>query len=93
MFIGLVERSLGLDHASQSQVGATLIGLLGVFVDATHALVSNIENEANDHGRLSKQGSSLDNVIVVKLKSRWVFIKLKRALNVAKVVVLELDEP
>jgi hypothetical protein len=37
---------------------------------------------------MSEQSSSLYNVVLVKVYSSWVFIKLKRALNVAKVVVL-----
>ena len=44
MLIGLIECSLGLDHASEAQVGGALPGLLWVLVDTTHALVSHVKD-------------------------------------------------
>ena len=48
VLVGLIECSLGLDHASEAQVGGALPGLLWVLVDTTHALVSYIENKADN---------------------------------------------
>ena len=74
MFVSLVERSLGLDHASQFEVGAGLPGLLWVLVDATHALIAHIEDQADDHWSLGEKSASLHHIVVIKLEGSWVLI-------------------
>ena len=90
VLVGLVERSLGLDHASESEVCGGFSCLLGVLVDATHALVTNVQDETNDLRGLGQESTSLDNVIMVKLSCCWVLVKLEGAIDVTKVVVLVL---
>ena len=77
VLVGLVERSLGFNHASETEVGGSLSSLLGVFVDATHALVANVQNEADDLGSLGQKSSSLNDVVMVELSCSWVFIELE----------------
>lgn len=42
VFVGFVEGSLGLDHASEPQISGGLPRLFGVLVDTTHALVAHV---------------------------------------------------
>jgi len=81
VLVGLVERSLGLNHAPQPEVGGGLSSLLWVLVDATHALITHVEDQADDLWCLSEQGSSLDSGVLIKLEG---------SLDISEVVVLEL---
>ena len=92
MLVCLIERSLSLYHAPETKIGGSLPSLFWVLVDTTHALISNIQNQANDLGCLSQESTSLNNVVMVKLSSSRVFIKLERAIDISKVVVLILQE-
>ena len=44
VLVSFVKCPLRLDHAPKPEVGGALSGLLGVLVDTSHTLVSNIEN-------------------------------------------------
>ena len=67
VLIGLIERSLGFDHASQPQICRCLTRLFWVLVDTAHALVTDVQDQANYLRRLGKQSSPLNNIIVIKL--------------------------
>jgi len=93
VFVSFVEGPLGFDHASEAEVGRRFAGLLGVFVDTAHALVADVEHQAQDLRRLGQKSSSLDNIVVIKFGSSGVLVQLESSLDVSEVVVLVLEEP
>lgn len=74
LLVGFVKRSLSFDHASQFQVCGGLLGLLWIFVDTSHTLISYVEHKADDLWCLGENGSSLNHVVMVKLSCSRVFI-------------------
>ena len=69
-----------------------MLCFLGIFVHATYALYTNVEDEANDLGSLRQNGASLHNIFMVKFCCGLVIMKFEHALNESKVIVLKLKE-
>lgn len=92
MLVCLIKRSLRLDHTPQPQVISSFTCLFWVSVNTSHALITNIENQADDHWSLCEKCASLDDVIMVKFWGRWVVIEFKCTLNIAKVIILILQK-
>jgi len=92
MLVSLVEGTLGLHHASQPEISRAFTGLLRVFVDTPHALVTHVQSQANDLRSLGEKGASLNHVVMVEFGSSGVFIQFERAVDVTEVVVFVLQE-
>ena len=43
VFVGLIKRTLGFDHASESEISCAFPRLLRVFVHASHALITHVQ--------------------------------------------------
>lgn len=91
LLVCFVECSLSLHIARPFGICNTLHRLLGVLEDATNALSSNVENQASGQRRISQKRPALDNIFRVEILSVWVLRKFKRARDVPKIVILELD--
>lgn len=92
MLVRLVERSLDFDHAPKSQVCPALHGEVRVLVNTADALIADIENEAQYHGRLSQDLSSLNHIFMVEFEGGGILAELERAIDVAEVVIFKLHE-
>lgn len=92
LLVGLIEGSLGFYKAFESLVRRAIHGSLGIFVDAAHALVTDVQYQACNLGRVSKKGTPLNHIVVVKVDSCWILIQLEGTIDIAVVIILKLQD-
>lgn len=92
MLVGFIKRPLGFNHTPKSQIGFCFHHLFFISKDTTHALISNIKYKTNNLWCLSKQSSSLYNIVMIKLRCSWIFIQFKCALDISKIIVFKFKK-
>lgn len=86
--MGLAETTLSLHHRTESLRLIFSLHLIWVLKHAANRLISDIQDQAEHLRSLSQDGASLDNVLVIELSRRRIFVELERSLDMSEVVVL-----
>lgn len=86
-----VKSVLTLPHFLDYLVRPLILLVQRVFEHTANALISYVQNQANNLRRLTQNSPSLHYVFLAEFRSCGIFAELESALDVAEVVVLEFQ--